>query len=625
MLSKIREKTQGIIATLILSFIAMMFIAWGIGSYFEGGPSTTVAKVNGVEISQQAYRQELERSVDPQRANDPAAKQLALSNLIEGTLLIEEAQKRGYRLSDARLGEMIRKVPYFQSNGRFETAVYESWLRIQGIRQESYEAQARLNIVTGQLQQGLSQSAFVTDADVAVLVRLLKQERRVSYVLVKPDVFLPKVTVSSADVEQYYQANPDNFRTPEAVRVEYVVLSTATAAQQAQPSEEELRQAYDADAARYVTPEKRRVSHILINIPSAAADDAVQAARKRADGLVKQARGGNFATLAKQHSDDKESAAKGGDLGEIRRGLLPPELETAVLALKAGEVTAEPVRTQYGYHIVKLVAHTPEQRRSYESAKAELVQQVRKRKGEERFYEQAERLRNLSYEHPEGLQPAAKDLGLTVQTSGWFTRSGGAGIAAQPRVVTAAFEPEVLRQERNSDVIELDAQSLAAVRVVGHKPSTVRPLEEVRANIEGSLKQQRAREQARAAAEEWAQKLGQGGTLAELARTVGAKVEASKTLTRDQPNGVDRRLLDAAFAAARPKDRPVYGNVDMASQGYAVYALEAVRDVDPATADAATKDKARRLLVQRRGAEQYTSYREGLRREAEITINKEQL
>jgi peptidyl-prolyl cis-trans isomerase D len=625
-LAKIREKTQGIIATFILALVGIPFILWGIGSYFERGASTAVAKVDGIEISQQAYRERLEelRRADPKRAESRPLKEMIVESLIEQTLLVRHAEDAGYRMSDKRLAQIIHDIPYFQRDGRFDSGLYEALLRRQGLRPAEFEARLRSDSLTGQLQQGLGESAFVTDADVATMVRLLKQERRISYALVSADAFLSKAAVSAPEIEEYYQANQESFRTQEAVRVEYVTLKATDVGQQIQPTEEELHQAYNADSAAYVTPEKRKISHILIALPPGANDDADKAARTRAEDVAKQLRGGaNFAALAKKLSDDKESGAKGGDLGDLTPDVLPQELELAAKRLKPGEVTP-PVRTTFGYHLLKLTAYQPEQRRSYEAAKPELVEQVRRRKGEERFYELGERFRNLVYEHPEGLQPVAKELGLTIQTSDWFTRNGGAGIAAQPRIAAAAFEPDVLSRERNTDALELNPETIVALHVVEHKPSTVRPLAEVRPVMERALKEQRAREQARATAAEWAKKLEQGAKVNDLVKS-GATVVVGKTITRDQPAGMDKRLVDAAFAAARPKDQPVIGQVDLGRQGYAVYALESVKEADPASADLALKEKVRRQLVQRRGADYYANYQAGLRKAADVRINTDQL
>lgn len=627
MLAKIREKTQGIIASLILFFVAIPFILWGISSYFDRGGSTAVAKVNGMEISQQAYRQRLEelRGVDPRRADNRALHEMILESMIEQSLLTRDADDHGYRMSDARLAQMIHDLPYFRRDGRFDPVMYQALLRRQGMSPTDFETQLRRENLTQQVQRGLGETAFVTDEDVASVIRLLEQERRVSYAVIAPEAFLPKVSVADAEINEYYQANQESFRSPEAVRVEYVTLRASDTSQQIQPTDEELHQAYNADAARYVTPEKRRASHILVSVPPGANADADKAARARAEALAKQLRGGaNFAAIAKKQSDDKDSGARGGDLGDLVAGVLPPELEAAIRALKPGEVSA-PVRTQYGYHVVKLTSYQPEQRKSFESVRAQLVEQVRKRKGEERFFDLAERFRNLVYEHSEGLQPAAKELGLTIQTSDWFTKSGGAGITAEPRVVSAAFEPDVVSRERNTDAIELNPETLVALHVVEHRPSAVRPLAEVRPAIERTLKERHAAEQARARAQEWVKQLDQGAKLADLARGAGVKVETGKTITRENSGGVDKRLADAVFAAARPKDRPVSGEIDLAQQGSAVYVLEAVRDIDPATADAELKQRIKRQLVQRRGADYYMDYRSGLRKTAEVKINTDQL
>lgn len=627
MLAKIREKTQGIIATLILAFVAIPFVLWGIGSYFGSSASEPVAKVNGVEIGQATYRQQLD---DVQRANPRAGdsavmKQLVLENLINQTLLASQAQESGYRVSDSQLAALIHGIPEFQRDGKFEPGLYRAVLNAQGMQPTDFEARLRRQGVVAQLPQGLSETAFVTDAEVDAVLRLLRQERRVSYAMVKADAFLPKVTVSVKDIEDYYQANQEAFRAPEAVRVEYVSLKAAEIAQQIEPTDEQLRQAYNAEAARYTTPAKRRISHILISLPSQPKAADVAAAKARAEALLKQIRAGaDFAALAKKESSDAASAAKGGDLGEVTPGVLPPELEAAAAALKPGEVS-EPVRTSFGFHLLKLTGFTPEQRKPFDAVKQELRELVRKRRGEERFYELAERFRNLAYEHPEGLSTLAQTLNLKIQKSDWFTRSGGPGIAQQPRVVSAAFQPEVLSGGSNSDAIDADADTLVALHVVDHRPSAIRPLAEVRADIESTLKQQRAREQAQAAVQKWVKELEGGKSIAALGREPGVTLHLAQTLTRDQPGKVDPTILEAAFSAPRPQAKPVVRQVALGGKGFAVFELESVKDGDPASADAALKAKVRDELKQHHSADYYASYRAGLRKSADVKINAEQL
>ena len=627
MLAKIREKTQGIIATLILAFVAIPFVLWGIGSYFGGGAAVPVAKVNGVEIGQGTYRQRLDeiQRANPHSADSGALKQLVLESLIDQTLLTSALHNSGYRIGDAELAALIHEIPEFQRDGKFQPGLYEGVLNAQGMRPTDFESRVRQESVNQQVQQGFNASAFVTDAELDGTLRLLLQERRISYALVNPEAFLAKITVSAKDVDDYYQANQESFRAPEAVRVDYVSLKTTDVAQKIEPTEAQMRQTYEAEAARYVTPAKRRISHILISLPSQAKAEEVQAAKARAEDLLKQIRSGaDFAALAKKNSGDTASANKGGDLGEVAPGVLPPELEAAAAALKQGEVS-EPIRTSFGYHLVKLTDLSPERRKPYDAVKPELRELVRKRLGEDRFYELSERFRNLVYEHPEGLEAVSAALNLKVERSDWFTRSGGAGIATQPRVVSAAFEPEVMNRERNSDAIEADPQTLIALRVVDHRPAAVSPLADVRSTIETTFKQRRAREQALDESQRWVKELEQGKRITELAREPGVTLRAAQTLTRERPGEINPAIVNAVFAAPRPKDKPTVGQVDLGEQGFAIYVLEAVKDGDPATADTKLRAKVRQQLLQHHGAEYYASYRAGLRKSADVKVNADQL
>jgi peptidyl-prolyl cis-trans isomerase D len=630
MLAKIREKTQGIIATFILLLIVIPFALWGINSYFDAGPGVSVAKVDGQEINQPAYRAALERfrgRIDPAMMDSPAFKQMVLSSLIEQTLLTRDAEDSGYRIGDARLGQMIRDVPLFQRDGRFDPLQYEALLRREGLTARDFELRLRAENLTRQVQAGITDSVIVTDTEVNSLARLLAQERVVAVAVVGPESYARTAKVGPEEIEKYYEANADQFKTPDQVRVQYLELKAGVADAKYQPDEAELKRAYEEEAARYVTPEKRRLSHILITLPDSAPESEVAKALARIQDIERKARaGGDFAQLAKQHSQDTDSAKKGGDLGELRAGLLPKPLEQAARALKLREVS-KPIRSEYGYHLLKLTAHTPEKRKTLAEVKPELTKMLRQRRAEERFVELAEKFRNLVYENSDSLQVAANTLELNIQTSDWFTRSGGSGVAKNLKVVEAAFSPEVLSKTRNSDAIEVNDQTLVAVRVIDHRPAARRPLHEVRAQIERTLRQQAALRQAAETAGALLKELNAGAALDKLAATRGLKYEADRKVTREQVAGLDRRIVEAAFRAARPSSgkSPVYGVADLGSQGQALFALKQVVETPVEKLDAAIKDRARRQLVERRGQGLYTAYRTGLRQKAEVTIVNERL
>ena len=629
MLNKIREKTQGIIAGIILFLVGIPFILFGINTYFERGGTIRIAKVDGEEISQAAYRRtldELRGRVDPSMLDSRQFKEMIVESLVDQTLLLRDAEAQGYRVSDAQLDQRIRELPFFQRDGRYDPQLYQAFLMREGRDAAEFRNRLRAELITSQVERGLVDSAFVTDADIAAAVRLFGQRREIAHALIATERFAAKVAVTPQAIEDYYNTHADDFKTEEQVRVEYIRLAAADLAKGYQPDDEALKRAYAEESARYVTPERRRASHILIEVPPGATAEDVQRAEAKVRDIERQARAGtSFVDLARKHSMDPESAPKGGDLGDIRPGMLPRELETAINALKLNEMS-QPVRTSYGFHLVKLTGLTPEKRKELKDVKPELVKLLRQRQAEERYAEVSSKLNDLVYESPDSLAPAAQALELEIQQSDWFTRAGGKGIAANLKVVEAAFQPEVLSRARNSDVIELQAGVLVALRVLEHRPSTRRPLAEVRAQIERILRQEQAGTQARAMGEEILAQLRAGATLEGLAAKHGLKVQGAKPVTRDEAAGIDRRIVEAAFRAPRPAaDKPHYDLVELGSQGVALLAVSKVQDADPAKADAATVQKIRRLLTEQRGAGMYAGYRAGLRTDADIKIYRDNL
>jgi len=633
MLTTIREKTQGIIATFILALIGIPFALWGINSYFEHDARTEIAKVDGEEISERAYRATLEglrRQVDPRMADSAEIKRLVIDGMIDRALLVRDAERQGYRVDNERLARTIRQLPYFQSAGRFDPKLYESLLHREGIGMREFEDRRRAEAVTNQIRAGLSESGIVTQGDLSTVARLLAQERDVAHVIITPDKFHTTATIDTGAIERYYQAHPDFFRTPEQVRIEYVKLSAWDLVKDYQPSDAELHGAYAEEATKQGGGESRRAAHILIPLAPGASDVEAKKALVKIEDIEKQARSGaDFGKLARTFSDDKDSAAKGGDLGEVRPGLLPKPLEGALFALKPGEIS-RPVRTEYGYHLAKLTTYKHAARKSLQELKPRLVKQLRQRKSEERFYEASEKFRNLVYEQAESLAPAAETLGLKVEGTDWFGRDGGTGVAGNPRVVEAAFNPEVLTQGRNSDAIEIAGDTLVALRVAGHRPVALKPLAEVRAQIERVLRQESAEKAARELGERLVKELDSdqllGQSLEALARKHALAVRPAQRLLRDQPQGIDSRIVQAAFRSARPGGgKPVYGGVELGGKGYAVYAVMRVVDADPAKVDSAIREKAKRLLAAHAGPDSYANYSARLKQKADIKIYEERL
>ncbi len=634
MLAAIREKVQGWIAGIILGLIAIPFALWGINYYFEGG-QLNVAEVDGTAVSVDSYRRALDnqkrslqqmlgRDADSRLFESPEFKQRVLDGLIDEILVAAGADAAGYRLSDAELARSIREAPSLQRDGQFDRGLYEAFVRSRGMDARGFEAALRRDFLVRQAESGYAQSAIVTPTEIETLLRLQNQQREAAYAVLRPERVRDRVKVAAEAIEQEYQANAERYRTPERVRIEYLRLAAEDIARDIRLSDEEIRQALADSAQAASAQEQRRASHILVKLPGQPDDAAEKAAMARLQGLrAKLLAGGDFAALARQHSEDPGSKAQGGDLGFVSRGAFVKEFEQALYALrKPGELSA-PVRTQYGLHLIKL---TGIQKATAGVDRAKVVAELRTRKAEERFIDLSERFHNLVYEQSDSLKPAAETLGLRIETSGWFTRAGSpGGITAERKIVDAAFDSEVLEQGRNSQAIEIGRNVLVALRIAAREPARQRPLAEVRADIEKQLFARAQQAEVERIAQAAVQELAAGKGLEAVARQYGMDYQPARRFGRRQA-GVDAQLIEALFKAAHPDGgRPVHGSTPLAGAGYAVFELKAVIEPDKATADAADTTGIRRALEARRGRDYYDSYRAGLRERAKVKLYKDQL
>ena len=629
MLSTIREKVQGWFATVILVIIGVPFALWGIDSYFQGEGNRPVAEVDGIPIDAGVYRNALERqrqnmrqflgnNVDARLLDSPAFKTRVVEGLVEQTLLQRYAQDYGFAVADADLGRAIRAIPEFHENGAFDTGRYQALLRSNGLTVSTFERNMREDLMAAQVRGGFTQ-AIVTEADIERVGALLAERRTVTVATFTPQQLLANIAVGAEDIDRYYQAHLDEFKLPEQVRVAYIELSADEIAAQISVGEDELRALYNDEAARFISQEQRRASHILIPAaPDASPEQAEQALKKAQDIRAAVVAGEDFAAAARKHSQDPGSAAKGGDLGFSARGAFVKEFETALYGLKKGEISA-PIKTQYGYHIIKLVDIKPEVRKPFAQVRAELEKSLRQRKAEERFFELSQSLQNALYEHPDSLEPAAKAMGLKIQQSDWFSRQGGAGIAQHRPVVDAAFAPEVLAQQRNSDAIEIAPTRFVAVRVVERQPARQRPLAEVQAQVTAAVRRERAAQAAQQRGEALLAEVQKGTDLSAAAKKHGASLSAATDIGRQERGKLSPPVITAAFKAPRPSGRPVYTGVNLGAEGYAVVSVSAVKTAAP------DKAQARQILEQYRGQDMYTAMLANLRETKKVTIYSDRL
>ncbi|GAA0720146.1 SurA N-terminal domain-containing protein [Dokdonella soli] len=636
MLQLLRGKKSDLFVKIALVLITIGFSFFGIESYFVANTSTSVAKVGDKEISQDQFRDRFNQyrqrmiqmmggAADASFFERPEVKRQLLDQLVDEQVLLSANEKLGMVVPAERIRQEILAIPAFQNDGKFDPAQYKLVLSSQGMSPAGFEERVRQDLGLRELPMQVAATALVTDAEVDTYLRLKDQRRDFRYV--KLDKPAPENTEVGADeIDAYYKAHTAEFMVPERVAVDYIELDGAKLDVNLTPDDSVLKDRYEKEKARFVTNEQRLASHILVKVGGKGSADDQKRALAKAEDIEKQLKDGkDFATLAKQDSADLGSKNQGGDLGWLDKGTTDEAFETALFALKKGEVSA-PVLTSEGYHIIDLRDVRPGKTRSFDEVKPELAKEFADSERERVYTEKAGKLTDLTYQDPSSLDAAAKELGLKVQKTALFPRQGGGeGVAANPAVAKAAFSDSVLVQNNNSDPIELGTNHIAVVRIAEHKPATPIPLDQVRDQVRGKLVAERVAKQAKTHADTLFAELGKGETLDQLATAQKLKVENQKGIGRDAAN-VDSALVKAVFAMPRPQQgKPGNQLVDLGGDNYALVQLDGVVDGDPSTLDAKTKQAARTTLTQGAGTAVTQEFIAALRKGTKIKISADKL
>jgi peptidyl-prolyl cis-trans isomerase D len=622
-------KGQRWLAYTVLGALALVFAAWGAYGIVDisFGPGAYAAKVNGEKITGEEVREAWLRE-QPQWQQryggeiPPDEQRRLQDNLLEGmvrgSLLTERTRELGYRVSQQQINEAIRNVPQFQIDGKYNADSAKAVLAQVGLSVEQFKRDVTRDLQRQQVQEGLRASDFLTAHELERLFALENEQREVRYAVLPPEKFAAGADVSDAAVAKYYEANKRDFLTPESVRLRYGELRLDQLASQVAISDQELRDAYEAAKDRYVEPERRRARHILISV-EAPKDDA--AARKKAEDVLAQARSGkDFAALAKEFSQDPGSAAQGGDLGWSDRGAFVAPFADALFSMSVGEIRG-PVKTQYGYHVIRLDEIQPGKTKTFEEARGELEAQLHREGAGELFGDRHEQI-ELRIEQAGGdLDALASEFGLTVGTVDPFMRGGGgAPLGSSPDLQEVVFSDTVLNQRRIGGPLMLGEDRLVIVQVLDHRRPAPRPLAEVREDIISALREEHGTQEAEKAARDAQQRLAGGASFDEVVRALGLEVEAARYIGRFDPS-VPAQVREEAFALPKPAaDQPSVSAITLDGGGAAVVAVTSSR-VDQPDPNPELRAQRVRMMQARLAMRDVAAYVEELRRTADVTKN----
>ncbi|MFA0412531.1 peptidylprolyl isomerase [Vibrio renipiscarius] len=577
MMDRLREGVNSIAVKIILSLIILSFVFAGVGSYIVGGTNNVAAQVGNVEISrgdfEQAYQNERNRM--QAQLGDYFSNLLAdqnyvesfrksvLDRMVDDALLEQHAQTLGLRVGDAQVRELMLAMPQFQVDGKFDSEVYQAGLRRAGFSPESFAQYLRRQLVRNQLVSATQASDFSLPGEVNAQSKLIMQTREVKTITLALADFAQKVELSEDEISEYYTQNPDRYTRPEQVKVAYIELSAEALKQDITIDDAQAQAYYQANLDKFSSEEQREVSHILVQGDDQAKAQAI---------LDELNAGADFATLAEDKSDDLGSSDVGGSLGLIERGTMDPMFEEAAFALKnPGDVTGL-VKSDFGYHIIKLDALKDAVAKPFADVVATIKQEMRDQQAVDQYYELQSELEKVAFEYPDSLDDAANAINATIQTTDFISQVDAPELLKSQAVIQAILSPEVKDDGLNSEVIEVAPEHVIVVRVEDARDETVLPLNDVREQVVAQLSKVKGEQNA-----------------IELAETIVAELKAGNQavlaengLAFGDVENVDRgsHLADVVFAMTKPVDGKVeYAQAKVFNGDVAVVELLSVSDM----------------------------------------------
>lgn len=591
------RKHNRMLQVVLFLLIVPSFVLFGLEGYSQmterGEP---VAKVDGQAITQTQWDAEHKAEVDRLRAqmptldvkllDSPQARYATLERMVRDRVFDAAAAKGHLTASDQRLARELQSNEVIASlrgpDGKIDMDRYKQLVGAQGLTPQAFEEQVRRDIGSRQVLAGVAATGLNSPAAAGVALGAFYGRREIQLAKFDAADYAARVQPTDAELEAFHKENARLFTAPEQASVEYVVLDQETVRKSVTVSEADLRAYYEQNAQRLAGQEERRASHILIGVPKGASSADKDKARARAQELADAARKApaTFGELARKNSQDPVSAANGGDLEWSRRGgFAAKPLEDAVFALKKGEVAAQPVETEFGFHVVQLTDVRAPQQKSFEQLKPELEAEVRRQQAQRKFAETAEAFSNAVDEATDSYKAVAERFKLEIRTAAGILREplpGATGPLANPKLLAALFTPDSLEKKRNTEAVDTGANQLVSARIVTYSPARTLPLAEVRDQVRVRLVAQRAADLAK--------KDGQEKLAAWKADPSKAQLGAPQVVSREETARLPQAVVEAALRAD-PSALPALTGVDVGLGGYAV--VRVVKELPRPAGDAA--------------------------------------
>lgn len=632
MMQVLRDKAQGWIAWVIVGLVGITFVLFGAGSLFDRDHRNQVVatvngnKITGMELDNVYQRFMQQNGAGLQNVDSNDVKKELLDTLIQQKTLLQATEHLGMTVSQQRIFSMLGSLPFLQVDNQFSEESYLQFLGKNHFTDVQFRALLRDALLREQLQQSIIPTSFVLSNDLQDLAKYMLQKRDFRFAIISKEPFEKSAKVSDDDIKQYYEKHLKDFMTEEALSLEYVHLSLPELVKNIHASDQEVQQFYQENSSNFSEPPSVHVAHILINLPKNADAKALSEAEAKLATIQKRLKAGeSFEDLAREFSDDKESGAQGGDLSWLNPGEMFPEFEKVAFALDKANPISEPLRSQYGFHIIKLLERKNEKVKPFNDVKAQATLAYKRQQAEEQFVNMADELSTIAYDNPDSLQKANDKLKLPIHKTEVFTKAQGSKepLIQNPQVVTAAWSAQVKDNKNNSDLIKLDDENYVVVRVGEYHPSQQKTLADSQAKIKEILLTKIGEEKVKEEADKVIAELekADANKIAKVMSDHDLRWEEKQNVQRNTKEAIDPAIISKIFTLPRPNDKEaMIKTVHLANGDYAIVWLTEVRDGEPSSLSATDREAYQAQLSKHMGELEFAMYASYLYKEAKIDI-----
>lgn len=588
MLQSIRDRTQGWIAGIIISLLILSFALWGIHSYFmSASVNTAVAEVNGVEITKGQLAVAYERlrrqmqsqfgsNADLPMSAETGLKGRALQALVNIQVLKQASLKQNYLISRGQVDSFLENMPEFQINGQFSVSRFQQALSTTMYTPSEFLELIKTSLLIDQPRLGMIFTSFSLPNEVNDAIELVNQERDIQFAILSNQSFANQIiTIPQNAINAYYEQHQDEFKTPEQVSIEYIELSVKDLINTLQASDDELKSFYNENSNSFAQPAQWKLDTIVIPLLANATEEEITQAKNKANEVYNKAKEGiDFSALSRHYALKNTTDPKW-----VTQNQVTTELQKTLLTLtKSGEI-ANPVRVSNGFVILKAAEFKEPELISFDKVKDKVNEAFLHQQAEEKFINVREKLSNLTYEHPDSLQPASQELGLPIKVSELFTRDKGSkDITTINKIRDMAFSNDVLNLQNNSDVIQKSSDAVVVIRIKSHVPSAQLSLKAVQQQIMDKLKTSAIDAKTLEFTNIIKQSLTNGATFDQIAQQYNLVWNNVGFIPRHSTK-VDSAILDSAFGMPKSTtNNKITYSIAKVPNGYAIVALKAVKN-----------------------------------------------